>query len=673
MQKGNIMSKYIFNAEPKDASEYTKKTNKEFADEFGIDLNDAFNEELELARKDCIKKLDDFKIYDDNGELVWNSEPYAFFKEKAAADTVHPSLWLNGKANLEAGVFEVVKGKIYQVRGLDIANITFVRTKTGWIALDVTSCVESARTGVKLLEEAIGENVRDNIKAVIISHSHGDHFGGIRGVVDEENVGRAEDGKIPIFVPAGFDEETVKENVYAGTAMLHRAKYQFGRDLTPGVKGSVSTGLGLAMSGGTLSYIRPTNFITEDTTVIIDGLEVEFQLTPETEAPSEMNNYFPEYKAFWAAENCTGTLHNLYPIRGAKVRDSANWWRFTEIALEKYGKKADVVFQSHNWPHANSPEHPDMVETYLRNTAAVYKYVHDQTLLLANLGRTPRDIARAISLPDKLKKVWYTRPYYGSIEVNSRAVYNRYLGFYNGNPTELDPLTETEEAKQFVEYVGSAERVIELAAEDLEKGNYQRAAKAASYVVYADPDNKNARFLAADAFEQLAYSSESSIWRNAYLSGAKELREGTRKTVRNREATSKNDLIANMTNRMVLDYIGIVTDGDRLADEDIKFRLIVVNPSENGKETYLGKPADVSEECLVYIYHGTVLYYEGKTDEALPYVKAPDRALLSIVGKQYSKAKNIFDTNIPEALEKLDNAVVDLSAHLNFPLIEPLR
>ncbi len=667
------MSKYIFNAEAKDASEYTKKSNKEFADEFGIDLDNAFNEELELARKNCIKRLEDHKIYDESGELVWNSEPYAFFKARAAADTVHPSLWLNGKANLEAGVFEVVKGKIYQVRGLDIANITFVRTKTGWIVLDVTSSVESAKTGVKLLEEALGENVRDNIRAVIISHSHGDHFGGIKGVVDEKNVGRAEDGKIPIYVPAGFDEETVKENVYAGTAMFHRAKYQFGRDLIPGVKGSVSTGLGLAMSGGTLSYIRPTDFITEDTTITIDGLEVEFQLTPETEAPAEMNNFFPEYRAFWAAENCTGTLHNLYPIRGAKIRDSANWWRFTEIALEKYGRKADVVFQSHNWPHENTPEHPHAVETYLRNTAAVYKYVHDQTLLLANMGRTPRDIARAISLPDKLKKVWYTRPYYGSIEMNSRAVYNRYLGFYNGNPTELDPLTETDEAKQFVEYVGSAERVLELAAEDFEKGNYQRAAKAATYVVYADPDNKNARFLAADAFEQLAYSSESSIWRNAYLSGAKDLREGTPQNVKKRETTGKNDLIANMTNRMVLDYIGIVTDGERLADEDIKFRLLVVKPSENGKETYLGKPADVTEEFLVHIYHGTVLYYEGKTDEALPFVKAPDRAFLSIVGKQYKRSKGIFDTNIPEALEKLDNAVVDLAAYGNFPLIEPLR
>ncbi len=666
------MSKSNFTPEQKPASDLTKKKNRNFAEEFGLSLEDTTNEELELARKNCIKKLIDHKLYDENGDVVWNSEPFAFFKAKAAADTVNPSLWLNGKANYEAGVYEVVKDKIYQVRGLDIANITFVRTKTGWLVLDVTSCSESANSGVRLLEEALGESVRDRIRGVIISHSHGDHFGGIKGVVDEENVGRPEEGKIPIYVPAGFDEETVKENVFAGPAMFHRAKYQFGGDLVPGVRGTVSAGLGLTMTSGTLTYIRPTNFISEDTTITIDGLEVEFQLTPETEAPAEMNNYFPEYRAFWAAENCTATLHNLYPIRGAKLRDSANWWRFTEIALERYGKRTDVVFQSHNWPHANTPEDPNVVEDYLRNTAAVYKYVHDETLRLANIGWTAKEIAREITLPEKLKKVWYTRPYYGSVEINSRAVYNRYLGFYNGNPNELDPLTETEEARLFVEYAGSAEKVLEQAAADLESGEYRRAARAASYVVYVDPENKDARYIAADAFEQLAYSSESSIWRNAYLSGAKELREGTRRSVRKREQKSgRSDLIGNLTNRMALDYLGIVTDGQLLAETDSRFRLIIVDPKKPGNVTYKGSEAAVSEEFIVHVYHGTVLYYEGHTEEYLPYVKVPDRGILTIVNKQYSASRDIFDTDIPQILEELDNAVIDLFEYGNFPLIEP--
>ena len=255
----------------------------------------------------CLKKLDGFRLKDKTGNVVWDLQAYDFLKQQTVADTVHPSLWLNGKANIEAGVFEVLAGKIYQVRGIDVANLTFVRSKTGWIVIDVTTNTEAAAYGLRITEEVLGENIRDHIRAVIISHSHADHFGGIKGIVSPQQVGKAE-GQVRIYVPAGFDEETVKENVYAGTAMFHRSKYQFGGDLLAGPKGRVSTGLGLGTSSGTLSYITPTDFIAEDTTLTIDGLEVEFQLTPGTEAPAEMNNYFPEYRAFWAAENCTGTL-----------------------------------------------------------------------------------------------------------------------------------------------------------------------------------------------------------------------------------------------------------------------------------------------------------------------------------------------------------------------------
>lgn len=406
------MSEYSYNADAKEATVFTKQHNAAFAQQFAIDLEDAYNSEVALARRGCLKKLDGFRLKDKTGNVVWDLQAYDFLKQQAVADTVHPSLWLNGKANIEAGVFEVLAGKIYQVRGIDVANLTFVRSKTGWIVIDVTTNTEAAAYGLRITEEVLGENIRDHIRAVIISHSHADHFGGIKGIVSPQQVGKAE-GQVRIYVPAGFDEETVKENVYAGTAMFHRSKYQFGGDLLAGPKGRVSTGLGLGTSSGTLSYITPTDFIAEDTTLTIDGLEVEFQLTPGTEAPAEMNNYFPEYRAFWAAENCTGTLHNLYPIRGAQLRDAANWWRFTAIALERYGKQADVVFQSHNWPHWNTPETPHGVEDFLRNNAAVYKYIHDRTLHLANQGRTAKEIAREVVLPEKLAKVWYTRPYYG--------------------------------------------------------------------------------------------------------------------------------------------------------------------------------------------------------------------------------------------------------------------
>lgn len=662
-----IMSTHLYNTAAKEATSFTKQHNAAFAKHFQIDLEHAYNSEVELARRGCLKKLDGFQLKDKTGNVVWNLEAYDL-KQQAVADTVHPSLWLNGKANIEAGVFEVLPGKIYQVRGIDVANLTFVRSKTGWIVIDVTTNIEAAAYGLQITEEVLGENIHDHIKAVIISHSHADHFGGIKGIVSPQQVGTAP-GQVRIYVPAGFDEETVKENVYAGTAMFHRSKYQFGSDLLAGAKGRVSTGLGLGTSSGTLSYIKPTDFISEDTTLEIDGLKVEFQLTPGTEAPAEMNNYFPEYRAFWAAENCTGTLHNLYPIRGAQLRDAANWWRFTAIALERYGKQAEVVFQSHNWPHWNTPE---TVEDFLRNNAAVYKYIHDRTLHLANQGRTAKEIAREVLLPESLAKVWYTRPYYGSIEINARAVFCKYLGFYNGNPTELNALTETEEAKLFVDYVGSVEQVLQLAEQDYAAGNYRRAAKAASYAVFAEPTNQKARLLNADALEQLAYQSESGIWRNAYLNGAFELRNGTSKTLRRLEQDGKTDLIQNMTPRMVLDYLGIVTDGEKLADADFRFRLqLVKNPDEKATVWHTGEPFQVQAEFVVHVYHGTILYYEGHTEESLPWIRIAETAFPAITAKNLQILLPFVETEHPEYLQQIHDAVVDLNQHSSFALIEP--
>lgn len=662
------MSTHLYNTAAKEATSFTKQHNAVFAKHFQIDLEHAYNSEVELARRGCLKKLDGFQLKDKTGNVVWNLEAYDFLKQQAVADTVHPSLWLNGKANIEAGVLEVLPGKIYQVRGIDVANLTFVRSKTGWIVIDVTTNIEAAAYGLQITEEVLGENIHDHIKAVIISHSHADHFGGIKGIVSPQQVGTAP-GQVRIYVPAGFDEETVKENVYAGTAMFHRSKYQFGSDLLAGAKGRVSTGLGLGTSSGTLSYIKPTDFISEDTTLEIDGLKVEFQLTPGTEAPAEMNNYFPEYRAFWAAENCTGTLHNLYPIRGAQLRDAANWWRFTAIALERYGKQAEVVFQSHNWPHWNTPE---TVEDFLRNNAAVYKYIHDRTLHLANQGRTAKEIAREVLLPESLAKVWYTRPYYGSIEVNARAVFCKYLGFYNGNPTELNALTETEEAKLFVDYVGSVEQVLQLAEQDYAAGNYRRAAKAASYAVFAEPTNQKARLLNADALEQLAYQSESGIWRNAYLNGAFELRNGTSKTLRRLEQDGKTDLIQNMTPRMVLDYLGIVTDGEKLADADFRFRLqLVKNPDEKATVWHTGEPFQVQAEFVVHVYHGTILYYEGHTEESLPWIRIAETAFPAITAKNLQILLPFVETEHPEYLQQIHDAVVDLNQHSSFALIEP--
>ena len=656
------------NAEIKPASPVTIKKNRELAERLGISGAETKNSELELANKDCILPLVDYKVISDDGRVIFDNSEYSFFNSKTAADTVNPSLWINGKSNYAAGVFEVLKDKIYQVRGLDCANFTIVRSKTGWIVLDTTTYREVAADSLRLLEKALNEPVKEKIRAIIISHSHADHFGGLAGTVDEDKVGKLSEGKIPIIVPAGFDEETVKENVFAGFAMAMRARYQFGGSILPGPTGKVSVGLGVPGGRGTLSYIRPTDFITEDTMINIDGLDVEFQLTPGTEAPAEMNNYFPEYRAFWAAENCSGTLHNVYPIRGAQLRDASAWWRFTEIALEKYGVRSDVVFQAHNHPHRNTPENPDAVLEYLRNNAAIYKIIHDNTLLYANIGKTAKQAAKLMKIPDKLQKAWYIRPYYGSVEINSRAVFTKYLGFWTGDPNEINPLTEKEEAELFLRYAGSKERVLELAEEDFKNGRYEEAAKAAGYLVFADPDNLEARYLQADAFEQLGYSSESSVWRNAYLSGAYDLRN--RNSIGQKNGLAKGAVVEKLTPRMLLDYLGIVSDSRKIVNEDRKFRLVVVDPSKMGETEYKGKRVKAITEFSVHIYAGTILYYEGKTEEKLPKVIVPEKKLPLLVYTGNDAILEVAETDDPEILKTIRSALINISEKANFPMVE---
>lgn len=675
--------------EKKEASLYTRAVNRLFGEELGIDLEDATNEEYKLAKAHCLREVDELVIKDAKGNIVWNTKAFDFLKQKKVPDTVNPSLWLNGKSNACAGVFSVLEDKIIQVRGFDIANLTLVRGKTGWIAVDVTATVEVAKASIALVEEVLEEDIHNNIKAIIISHSHADHYGGIKGVIDEEKVGKVEDGKVPIYVPAGFDIETVKENVYAGSAMMRRSEYQFASRQEIGEKGIVSVGLGLKLSDGTISYITPTDFIGENQTIIIDGLEVEFQLTPGTEAPSEMNNYFKDYKAFWAAENCCGTLHNLYPIRGAHVRDASAWARYTKDALIQYGKRSEVVFQSHNWPHWNTEEEPKVVEDYLRNNAAIYQFIHDQTLLYANQGYTAKEIAKKIKIPKDIGKNWYIRPYYGSIEVNARAVYQKYLGFYNGNPVTLNPLTEVEEAQQFVAYAGSEEAVLKKAKEDFEQGKYQIVAEVTNKVVFANPSNVEARYLCADALEQLGYQAESGIWRNAYITGAQELREGREEPVR--LEIKENDIAKNMTIRMILEYLGIVIDGDLARDEDLKFNLQIVQPSsheieriipsEEGeiteqkdkKTTYLGNQAIITNQIFVHLYKGTLLFYEEYQDlnERIPYVKTTRDAFFALVGRKILTVKPYIETDDFALLERLQSYVVDLGRTTGFHIIEP--
>ncbi|MEE3392560.1 MAG: alkyl sulfatase dimerization domain-containing protein [Lachnospiraceae bacterium] len=654
------------NSEIKGPSEYTKYKNKEQADDLGIDIDDAKVTELELAFDRCILPISDLELKNKyTGSKAFSVKEYSFFDQKEVPDTVNPSLWLNGKGNAKAGVFEVIPDKIYQVRGIDISNLTAVRSKRGWVIQDVMTTIESSSAALDLISKAIGEDVRSNIRAIIISHSHGDHFGGIKGVVDEKMVGPDPETQVQIYVPAGFDEECVKENIYAGTAMGRRAEYQFGHSLTRGPLGFVSAGLGVSSPAGTSTFIKPTNYIVKNGPVLIDGLTVDFQLTPGTEAPAEMNNYFADYRALWVAENCTGTLHNLYPIRGAQLRDSSAWAGFILEAMTKFADKSDVVFQSHNWPHFNTKENPDAVRDYLLNNASIYKYLHDQTLLYANEGFTAKEIAKKLRIPEHLKKNFYARPYYGSVQINARAVYTKYLGFFNGNPNDIDPLTEVEEADAFVSYAGPAEKILEKAYEDFKEGNYNRAAYAAGKVVLSDPDNKQARYLTADAFEQLGYSSESSVWRNAYLQGALELRFGT--VDQGKTGTGglkKNDLAQCMSPELLLGYIGILYDSHKADNEELKLRLII------DEDTYDGK----SEKTFVLQIHaGVVLTYPiektASENTIRDFVKLPKDALFAIINKNLASVRDQIEGNGLKLLEEVEKNITTIAEYRKFQLI----
>jgi alkyl sulfatase BDS1-like metallo-beta-lactamase superfamily hydrolase len=567
----------------KEATQFTIDENEQVY--AALDFED--NREMENAQKGLITAPDSLEIVTDKGVVAWSQDAYAFLDEKAP-DTANPSLWRNAQLNHVYGLFEVMDG-IYQVRGYDMSNITFIKGNTGWIVYDPLMTVECAQAAFELVKENLGDYP---VKAVMYSHSHVDHFGGVEGIVTEEQV--EEDG-ILIIAPEGFEEHAVSENVYAGTAMGRRASYQYGTLIEGGETGSLCIGIGMGQSHGTTSYLSPNTIITRTgERMVVDGVIMEFQLTPGTEAPAEMNTWFPQKKALWMAENCTGTLHNLYTLRGAEVRDGQAWAEFLMETLKLYGKDVEVVFQAHNWPHWDN----ENIREYIVNTAAAYKFINDQTLLYLNEGYTSTEIANMIELPEDLAKNWYTRQYYGTVAHNSKAVYQKYMGWYDANPIHLGEMEPTERAKKFVEYFGDVDEVLKKAKEDYDKGEYQWVAELTNMLVFADPDNTDARYLCADALEQLAYQAESGTWRNAYLCAAQELRFGTNKDTATR-ATTSHGLLTKMTPEMVMQYLGIYTDSNKI--EDLSFTANIVLPGES---------------YILVVKNGVILYEEGSLHDA---------------------------------------------------------
>ncbi|MGV0034483.1 MAG: alkyl/aryl-sulfatase [Candidatus Azotimanducaceae bacterium WSBS_2022_MAG_OTU7] len=498
---------------PKPATESTKAVQQSFKTKLNFDDTQSFED----ARRGFISTLSPMSIeHDKGGRLVYDLEPLSFL-EGEAPDTVNPSLWRMSQLNAQHhGLYEVVEG-IYQIRSFDIANMTLIRGNTGWIIVDPLTSSETSRAGLELANKELGERP---VVAVIHTHSHADHFAGVLGVITAD---QAASGEVPVIAPLDFVDESLAENILAGNVMGRRATYMYGNLLKPSPTGFVSTGLGAALSLGTTGFVVPNDIVKETgETRTIDGIEIEFQMTMGTEAPAEMVFYFPQFKALCMSEITSHHLHNVYTPRGAQVRDALAWANQINESIDLFGAKLEVQFASHHWPIWGQ----QAVRDYMTKQRDLYKFIHDQTLRLANMGYNKEEIAEQLELPDSLGLEFYNRDYYGTLYANARAVYVKYLGFFDGNPSTLHPLPPTDAAANYLRYMGGAETILKNAREDFEAGNYRWVAEVLNHVVMDDPDQFEARALLADTLEQLGYQSESGPWRNFYLCGVLELREG---------------------------------------------------------------------------------------------------------------------------------------------------
>jgi alkyl sulfatase BDS1-like metallo-beta-lactamase superfamily hydrolase len=541
---------------PRDAEPLTAAVNRAVLESLPF----AETQDFDDARRGFLATLPDVEIKNDQGRIVWSLRDYAFLADEQAPPTVNPSLWRQARLNMHHGLFQVTD-RIYQIRGFDISNMTLIEGDRGVIVIDPLISTEVARAGLALYRSVRGDWP---VTAVVYSHSHTDHHGGVRGIVDEADVSA---GRVPIWAPDRFMEEIVSENVLAGTAMIRRAQFQFGATLPKGPRGQIDAGLGKVTSRGTVTLIPPTRIIEQPIEEHrIDGIDFVFQLTPETEAPAEMHMFHPGLRALNLAENATHNLHNTYPIRGAQARDANAWAKYLNVALDRFGRDADVAFAQHHWPVWGNRRMLD----FLARQRDLYKYLHDQTVRLMNHGWKAVEIAERLTLPKSLAGTWHVRGYYGTLSHNAKAVYQRYLGWYDANPANLNPLPPVERGRKYVEYMGGADAVLRRAREDFAKGEFRFVAEAMSHVVFADPANAAARGLGADALEQLGYAAESATWRNAYLLGALELRRGVPTTTA--RAPISPDVVRAMSLDLFFDYLGIRLDADKAEG-----RRIVVN------------------------------------------------------------------------------------------------
>jgi alkyl sulfatase BDS1-like metallo-beta-lactamase superfamily hydrolase len=515
----------------------------------------ADREDFADAARGLIARAETLLIADERGRAVWDMDSYAFVDpEDHSPDTVHPSLWRLAQLNGMHGLYEVTPG-VYQVRGYDLSNVTFLEGRSGTIVVDPLISTECAAAALALYRAHRGQRA---VSAVIYTHSHVDHFGGVKGVVSTERVAS---GEVPIWAPAGFMEAAVGENVLAGTAMARRAGYMFAPGLARGPHGQVDAGIGKSTSTGTITLIAPTQEVAATgQEAEIDGVRFVFQLVPDSEAPAEMNFHLPQLQALCVAENAVHCLHNVLTPRGTPVRDALAWSKYLDEAVELFGGDTDAMFAQHHWPRWGK----DRIVAYLDQHRDMYRYLHDQTLRLANRGLTPTEIAAEVTLPPSLGRYWWCRGYYGTVSHNVRAVYQRYLGFFDGNPSHLDPHPTAELARRYVALAGGMARLLAQARVAFEQGDYRWAAELCSHGVFAEPEHREAVELNAAALEQLGYQAESAVWRNLYLVGAHELRHGPPPPPGRRVASA--DLARSLSIEQLWDAIGVRLDGPRAWD-----------------------------------------------------------------------------------------------------------
>jgi alkyl sulfatase BDS1-like metallo-beta-lactamase superfamily hydrolase len=563
--------------------------------------------DADFADRGYLGTLADPIIKTKDGKAVWNLEAYAWVDGKAP-DSVNPSLWRHMGILRKHGLY-ALSDNMWQVRGFDVSNMTVIKGATGWILIDPLTTRDTAAAALRLVNEKLGERP---VTAVIYSHSHGDHFGGVRGVVDEADV---KAGKVAIIAPEHFLAETASENVMAGSAMGRRANYQFGGNLTPGPQGQMGSGIGKGIAGGDITLISPTIDIKKTgETQVVDGVTLEFQMVPETEAPAEMNVYVPAARTFLAAEIATCSLHNILTPRGAKVRDAHAWAGFLNEAVNLYGDRSDTIASSHCWPRFGQAE----VKGWLSGQRDNYRYLHDQTVRMMNKGMTQAEIAEALKAPPAIANQWFNRGYYGTYSHNSKAIYQYYLGWYDAVPANLNPHPPEVRGAKFVAAMGGAVKVLAEAKKAMAAGDYRWSSDLLNSLVFADPNNTEGRFLLADSYEQQGYQAESAIWRNMYLSAARDLREGVKASI----TTQSIDMISAIPTGLLLDSVATRLDPEKIGDRVLAINFVFSDRNEKAKVS-VGNAVMLSEMGASHISPAVAVSGPRQLFLALLFLKLP--------------------------------------------------